>query len=59
MRFGRHNIFEPHMPEVDVLSDMADFFAKTRALVEAENIDEYIRNAGFDRVILPEDTETI
>jgi hypothetical protein len=54
MRFGRHDIFEPHMPEVDVLSDMGGLFAKTRAMLEAENITEYIQRVGFDQLIRPD-----
>lgn len=41
------DIFEPHMPEVDMLSDMDGFFTKVRKLLEARNINEYIQNAGL------------
>ena len=41
------DIFEPHMPAVDLLSDMEGFFIQVRGLLEAENIDGYIQNGGL------------
>jgi hypothetical protein len=41
------DIFEPHMPGVDLLSDMDAFFMQTRKLLEAKNINEYVQNAGL------------
>src|SRR5687767_12407416 len=41
------DIFEPHMPEVDLLSDMDGFFMEVRKLLEAKNTYEYIQSAGL------------
>lgn len=41
------DIFEPHMPGVDLLSDMDGFFTQVRELLEVKNINEYIQNAGL------------
>ena len=48
------DIFEPHMPGVDLLSDMDGFFIQVRALLEAENTNEFVRNAGLGLFIPPE-----
>ncbi len=41
------DIFEPHMPGVDLLSDMDGFFMQVRKLLEAKNINEYVQNADL------------
>lgn len=51
------DIFEPHMPGVDLLSDMDGFFTKTRELLESESINEYIQNAGFHQVVHQENMD--
>lgn len=48
------NIFEPHMPDVDLLSDMDGFFVHVRKMLETENTDEYIRNAGLGTFVSSE-----
>jgi hypothetical protein len=50
------DIFEPHMPGVDLLSDMDGFFAQVRKLLEVKNISEYIqRNAGLSILVHPDE----
>lgn len=39
----QQDIFEPHMPGVDLLSDMDGFFIQVRKLLEADNTDEFIQ----------------
>jgi hypothetical protein len=46
-----NDIFEPYMPGVDLLSDMDGFFSKSREMLEAKNINEFIQAAGFHRFI--------
>ena len=41
------DIFEPHMPSVDLLSDMEGFFVQVRELLESENTSAYIQKAGL------------
>ena len=48
------DIFEPHMPGVDLLSDMEGFFAQVRELLEAENTEAFVQNAGFGLLAPPE-----
>src|SRR5215212_2076139 len=48
------DIFEPHMPGVDLLSNMEGFFLQVRELLEAENSEEYIQNAGLGAFVPPE-----
>jgi hypothetical protein len=50
------DIFEPHMPGVDLLSDMEDFFVQVRRLLEADNTDEFVQKAGFGLLAPPEYT---
>ena len=45
------DIFEPHMPGVDLLSDMEGFFLHVRELLEVEGRDEYIQKAGLGTFI--------
>lgn len=49
------DIFEPHMPEVDLLSDMEGFFVEVRELLEADNTDEFVQKTGFGLLSHPED----
>lgn len=49
------DIFEPHMPEVDLLSDMEGFFVEVRKLLEADNTDEFVQKTGFGLLSHPED----
>jgi hypothetical protein len=46
------DIFEPHMPGVDLLSDMEGFFVQVRELLETENTSAYIQKAGLS-VLIP------
>ena len=48
------DIFEPHMPGVDLLSDMEGFFIQVRQLLEADNTDEFVQKAGFGLLAPPE-----
>ena len=41
------DVFEPHMPSVDLLSDMEGFFMHVRELLEADNTDEHIQKSGM------------
>jgi hypothetical protein len=47
------DIFEPHMPGVDVLSDTEGFFVQVRELLEADNTDEFVKQAGFGLLTPP------
>lgn len=47
------DIFEPHMPGVDLLSDMEGFFLQVRELLEAENADEFVQKAGLGLLVPP------
>jgi hypothetical protein len=51
------DIFEPHMPGVDLLSDMGGFFTQVRTLLEAKNINEYIQNAGLSLLDHPDNSD--
>lgn len=48
------DIFEPHMPRVDLLSDMNGFFVQVRKLLEAKNINEYVQSAGLSLLDHPD-----
>ena len=48
------DVFEPHMPGVDLLSDMDGFFMQVRKMLEAEDTDEHIQDAGLGLFIPPE-----
>jgi hypothetical protein len=48
------DIFEPHMPGVDLLSDMEGFFIQVRELLEADNSDEFVQKAGLGLLAPPE-----
>ena len=48
------DIFEPHMPGVDLLSDMEGFFVQVRELLEADNTDEFVQQAGLGLFVPPE-----
>lgn len=50
------DIFEPHMPGVDLLSNMEDFFVQVRELLEAENTGKYIQQAGLSVFVSQEET---
>jgi len=50
------DIFEPHMPGVDLLSDMEGFFIQVRQLLEADNTDNFVQKAGLGLLATPEDT---
>jgi hypothetical protein len=50
------DIFEPHMPGVDLLSDMEGFFVQARELLEAESTDELVQKAGLGLLTPPENT---
>lgn len=48
------DLFEPHMPGVDLLSDMDGFFIQVRQLLEAENTNEFIRQSGLGLFVPPD-----
>jgi hypothetical protein len=48
------DIFEPHMPGVDLLSDMDGFFVQVRELLEAKNIYEHTQSAGLSLLDHPD-----
>jgi hypothetical protein len=48
------DIFEPHMPGVDLLSDMDSFFIQVRKLLEAENSEIFVQSTGISMLIPPE-----
>lgn len=41
------DIFEPYMPDVDVLSDTDGFFKQVREMLESENVEAYARKTGL------------
>jgi hypothetical protein len=45
------DIFEPYMPGVDVLSNMDALFTKARELIAADELDQFVRNAGVHRLV--------
>jgi hypothetical protein len=47
------DIFEPHMPDVDLLSDMNGFFLHARKLLEAQNAEEDIQDTGLGLIVPP------
>lgn len=47
------DLFEPHMPGVDLLSDMEGFFVQARELLETENTDEFVQKAGLGLLAPP------
>lgn len=48
-----NDLFEPYMPDVDLLSDMDGFFLQVRALLETEQMEEFVKNAGFGTMVPP------
>jgi hypothetical protein len=51
------DLFEPYMPDVDLLSDMDGFFMQVRQLLEAEDTHEYIRQSGLGLFVPPDHQE--
>jgi hypothetical protein len=52
------DIFEPHMPGVDVLSNMDALFARAREMIAEEELDSFAQNALVNRLIKTEDLAT-
>ena len=48
------DIYEPHMPGVDVLSDMNAFFVEVRKMLDSEDAQEFVKESGFHKFIQKE-----
>lgn len=48
------DLFEPHMPDVDLLSDMDGFFVQVRRLLDAEDTNKFIGQAGLGGFVPPD-----